>query len=170
MKYLSLIPMAIFSLALQGQTGNVASGPPQTRQQVAAASVSAELTKRIDTKNAKQGDEVNARVTSTAKLPDGTELPRGTKLFGKVTDVKAKSKEDKTSHLAFSIDHAVLKDGKQVPVMAAVTSVTGPAQSSASEMMSPGGGSAPSGGSSGSSGSMGSSTPSPLHLHLRLRS
>ncbi len=160
MKYLSLIPMAIFSLALQGQTGNVASGPPQTGQQVAAASVSAELTKRIDTKNAKQGDEVNARVTSTAKLPDGTELPRGTKLFGKVTDVKAKSKEDKTSHLAFSIDHAVLKDGKQVPVMAAVTSVTGPAQSSASEMMSPGGGSAPSGGSSGSSGSMGSSAPS----------
>jgi hypothetical protein len=101
---------------------------------VAAASVSAELRKRIDTKNAKQGDEVDARVTSTAKLPDGTELPRGTKLIGKVTDVKAKSKEDKSSHLAFSIDHAVLKDGKQVPVMAAVTSVTGPAQSSASEM------------------------------------
>jgi hypothetical protein len=162
MKYLSLIPMAIFSLALQGQTGNVTSGPPQAGKQVAAASVSAELTKRIDTKNAKQGDEVNARVTSTAKLPDGTELPRGTKLFGKVTDVKAKSKEDKTSHLAFSIDHAVLKDGKQVPVMAAVTSMTGPAQSSAGEMMSPGGGggSAASGGSAGSSGSMGSSTPS----------
>jgi len=50
----------------------------------------------------------------------------------------------------------VLKDGKQVPVMAAVTSVTGLAQSSPSEMMSPGGGSAPSGGSSGSSGSSGS--------------
>lgn len=161
MKYLSLIPMAIFSLALQGQTGNVASGPPQTGQQVAAASVSAELTKRIDTKNAKQGDEVDARVTSTAKLPDGTELPRGTKLIGKVTDVKAKSKEDKSAHLAFSIDHAVLKDGKQVPVMAAVTSVTGPAQSSASEMMSPGGGSAASGGASGSSGSMGSSSSAP---------
>jgi hypothetical protein len=160
MKYLSLIPLAIFSLALQGQTGNVASGPPQTGHQVAAASVSAELTKRIDTKNAKQGDEVNARVTSTAKLPDGTELPRGTKLIGKVTDVKAKSKEDKSSHLAFSIDHAVLKDGKQVPVMAAVTSVTGPAQSSASEMMSPGGGSAPSGGSSGSMGSSAPSAPS----------
>ena len=73
---------------------------------MAAASVSAELRKRIDTKNAKQGDEVDCRVRSTAKLPDETELPRGTKLIGKVTDVKAKSKEDKNSHLAFSIDRA----------------------------------------------------------------
>jgi hypothetical protein len=73
MKFLSLIPMAIFSLALQGQTGNVANGNPQAGRRVAAGSVSAELTKRIDTKNAKLGDEVDARVTSAAKLPDGTE-------------------------------------------------------------------------------------------------
>lgn len=165
MKYLSLIPIAIFSLALQGQTGKVASGNPQADQPMAAASVSAELTKRIDTKNAKQGDELDARVTSTAKLQDGTELPRGTKLIGKVTDVKAKSKEDKSAHLAFIIDHAVLKDGKQLPVMVAVTSVTGPAQSSAGPMMMPGGGAAPGGSASpsgsSSSGSMGSSTPAP---------
>ena len=160
MKYLALVPMAIFALALQGQTGNVASSTPQAGQPVAATSVSAELTKRIDTKNAKQGDEVDARVTSTAKLPDGTELPRGTKLIGKVTDVKAKSKEDKSSHLAFSLDRAVLKDGKELPVMVALMSVTGPAQNSAEMMMSPGGGgSAPSsGGSSG--GGMSSSAPS----------
>jgi hypothetical protein len=168
MKYLSLVPIAIFSLALQGQTGSSIGGTVQSGQPAAsAASVSAELTKGIDTKKAKVGDEVDARVTSTAKLPDGTELPRGTKLTGKVTDVKAKSKEDKSAHLAFSIDRAVLKDGKQVPVVVAVTSVTGPAQSSAGEMMMPGGGAAPggganpagSGGSGSSSGSMGSSAP-----------
>jgi hypothetical protein len=160
MKYVAFIPMVIFSLALQGQTGTVASGTAQAKQPMPAASVSAELTKRIDTKNAKQGDEVDARVTSPAKLPDGTELARGTKLIGKVTDVKAKSKEDKNAHLGFSIDHAVLKDGKQVPVMVVVMSVTGPMQSSATEMMTPGGGgggSAPSGG--GGNGSMGSSAP-----------
>jgi hypothetical protein len=159
MKYLGLVPMAIFALALQGQTGNVASGTPQAGQPVAATNVSAELTKRIDTKNAKQGDEVDARVTTTAKLPDGTELPRGTKLIGKVTDVKAKTKEDKSSHLAFSLDRAVLKDGKELPVMVAVTSVTRPAQNSSEVMMSPaGGGSAPS--SSGSSSGGTSSAPS----------
>jgi hypothetical protein len=164
MKYLALIPIAIFSLALQAQTGGVGSGAPQVKQPVAAASVSAELTKRIDTKNAKQGDEVDARVIDTVKLPDGTELPRGTKLVGKVTDVKAKSKEDKKAHLAFSIDRAVLKGGKEVPVMVAVTSVTGP-QSSASDMMAPsaGGGGGAAGGGAGGGGMAGStaSAPSP---------
>ena len=161
MKYLALVPVAIFSLALQAQTGGVGSGAPQVKQPVAAASVSAELTKRIDTKNAKQGDEVDARVTSTAKLPDGTELPRGTKLIGKVTDVKAKSKDDKRAHLAFNIDHAVLKDGKEMPVMVAVTSVTGPAQSSANDMMTPGPGG---GGGAAGGGGAGSTThvPSPV--------
>src|SRR5260370_822887 len=128
-----MMPMAIFSLPRQARAGAVGEGQPtsptaaaQAEHQIAAASVSAELTKRIDTKNAKQGDEVDARVTDTAKLPDGTELPRGTKLVGKVADVKAKSKEDKSAHLAFNIDHAVLKDGKEVPVVVVVTSVTGP--------------------------------------------
>jgi hypothetical protein len=171
MKYLSLIPIAILSVALQGalrgQTGTVQSGQPA----VSAASVSAELTKGIDSKKAKVGDEVDVRTTSTAKLPDGTELPKGTKLAGKVTDVKAKSKEDKTAHLAFSIDHAVLKDGKQVPVQVAVTSVTGPAQSSGETMMpggggsspggSPGGGASPGGGGS-AGGSAGSSSSAPV--------
>jgi len=161
MKYLALVPVAIFSLALQAQTGGVGSGAPQVKQPVAAASVSAELTKRIDTKNAKQGDEVDARVTSTAKLPDGTELPRGTKLIGNVTDVKAKSKDDKRAHLAFNIDHAVLKDGKEMPVMVAVTSVTGPAESSANDMMTPGPGG---GGGAAGGGGAGSTThvPSPV--------
>jgi hypothetical protein len=172
MKCLSLIPIAILSVALpgalQGQTGAVQSGPTAT----SAASVSAELTKGIDTKKAKVGDEVEVKTTSTAKLPDGTDLPKGTKLTGKVTDVKAKSKEDKSAHLAFSLDHAVLKDGKQVPVTAAVTSVTGSAQSTGGDMMmpagggsspggSPGGGASPSGGGSGggSAGSASSSAP-----------
>jgi hypothetical protein len=174
MRYLSILPMAIFSLALQAQTGVVGrqaspTTAAQAEHQIPAAAVSAELTKRIDTKNAKQGDEVEARVTDTAKLPDGTELPRGTRLKGKVTDVKAKSKEDKSAHLAFNIDQAVLKDGKELPVVVIVMSVTGPSQGSSQPMM-PGGGagtgassgsSGPSGSSgSGSSGSMGSSTAS----------
>ena len=80
MKCLSLIPIAILSVALrgalQGQTGAGPSGP----MVASAASVSAELTKGIDTKKAKVGDEVEVKTTSTAKLPNGTDLPKGTKL------------------------------------------------------------------------------------------
>ncbi|MCU1223103.1 MAG: hypothetical protein JWQ42_1196 [Edaphobacter sp.] len=159
MRYLSLVPLAIFSIALQAQTANspgAADAASQTNVQTGAqtnataaarasaqarqaaissayaVNVSAELTKRIDTKNAKVGDEVNAKTTSTANLADGTNLPKGTKLVGKVTDVRAKSSADKTSHLAFALDRAVLRDGREIPVRAVLTSVTGPAMASAS--------------------------------------
>jgi len=90
-----------------------------------ATSVSAELTKKLDTKNAKVGDAVLARTTKTATLADGTKLPRGTKLIGKVTEVQARSRAEKTSHIAFALDHAVMRDGREVPVHAVLTSVTG---------------------------------------------
>lgn len=161
MRYLSIIPIAVFSLALQAQTGTVDGATPQAGKPVAAAAVSAELTKHLDTKNAKQGDEVDARVTDAAKLADGTELPRGTKLIGKVTDVKAKSKEDKSAHLAFNIDHAVLKDGKELPVVVVVMAVTGPSQGGSTQAMMPGGGGAAGASSGGASGGSAGSTSSP---------
>ena len=167
MRYLSLAPLAVFSIALQAQTANspgaadaasptsaqtgAQSGPQSGAQTNATAAarasaqarqaaissayvvnVSAELTKRIDTKNAKVGDEVNAKTTSTANLADGTNLPKGTTLVGKVTDVRAKSSADKTSHLAFALDRAVLRDGREIPVRAVLTSVTGRAIASTS--------------------------------------
>lgn len=146
---MAIVPMAVLSLTLQAPvqaqtgasgstsspaTGSVQSGQAggagQAEQRVAPTAVMAELTKRIDTKSAKPGDEVNVRTTMDAKLPDGTELPKGTKLVGKVTNVKAKTKEDKSSHLAFNLDRAVLKDGKEVPLSVVVISVAVPGQAS----------------------------------------
>ena len=165
MKYLSLVPIGIFSLVLQGQTGSPMSAPVQSGQATAAAApVSAELTKRIDVKKAKVGDEVDIKTTSNAKLPDGTDLPKGTKLVGKVTDVHARSNADKTSHLAFDLDRAVTKDGHELSVHAAVTSVLAPAQPVDSGMMpggGAGGGAAAGGGGSGMSGGTGGAAPSP---------
>jgi hypothetical protein len=158
MKYLSLVPIAIFSLALQAQTGSVASGTTNA----AAASVSVELTKRIDTKKAKVGDEVDVKTTSPAKFADGTELPKGTKLVGKVTDVHPQSNTDKTSHVAFDLERAVMKDGHDVPVHAAVTSMMVSAQPvDNSAMMSPGGGSGGMAGGGGSAGGSGSTSSAP---------
>jgi len=153
-KLLSLVSVATLSVALQAQstaspqasypaaplgtTQTVGSQPPQattdagasqTAQkagQVQAASVSAELTKSLDSKKARVGDEVEAKTTDEAKLPDGTELPKGTKLKGNVIDVKAKSKEQNDSHMVISLNRAELKDGQQVPIRAAVTSMTAP--------------------------------------------
>jgi hypothetical protein len=165
MKYLLLVPVAIFSLALQAQTGSVASGTTTAGTNAAAASVSAELTKRIDTKKAKVGDEVDVKTTSAAKFADGTELPKGTKLVGKVTDVHPQSNADKTSHVSFDLERAVMKDGHDVPVHAAVTSMMASAQPvDNSAMMSPSsesGGMAGGGGSAGGSGSTSSAPSAP---------
>lgn len=107
-----------------------------------ATGVSAELTKSIDSKNAKVGDQVFAKTTSEARLADGTRLPKGSKLLGHVTEVEPHSKQNRDSHLAFCFDHAVLKDGHEVPLNAMVHAIAAPAPitpPSDSDMM-PGGG------------------------------
>jgi hypothetical protein len=145
--------------AATSQTGQKAA-------QLPAASVSAELTKSVDTKKARVGDEINAKITNDAKLPDGTELPKGTKLVGNVVDVKAKSKEENDSHLVLALNRVVLKDGHEVPIKAAVTSMTAPVPNASFDMALGGGssmsGAAPSGGGSAEAGaSSTSSAPAP---------
>lgn len=195
-KILSLASLAVMSVALQAQSTASPQTPdpamtPGTTQtgsqpsamtdagtsqaspkttQVQAASVSAELTKGIDTKKAKVGDEVNAKTTSETKLPDGTDLPKGTKLTGNIVDVKAKSKEQNDSHLVLALNRAVLKDGHEVPIRAAVTSMTAPTSGPNNMDMPAGGGAmgggAPAGGGGGSSeagggGGSASAAPAP---------
>ncbi len=106
----------------------------------------------------------NAKTVSEAKLPDGTQLPKGTKLVGNVVEVRAKSKDQDSSHLVLALNRAVLKDGQEMPIRAAVTSMTAPAASASSEY-GPGrramGGGAPAGGSANAGGSAtGAASPS----------
>jgi len=131
--------------------------------QVEATSVDAELTKGLDAKRAHVGDEVDARTTSEAKLADGTTLPRGTKLVGNVVDVTAKSKQEKDSKIVIALNRAVLKDGKQVAIQSAVTSMTAPVSNSNANAAVVSAPSAPpaSGNSSGGGSGSASSTPPP---------
>jgi len=122
--------------------------------QVDAASINAELTKGLDAKHAHVGDKVEVKTTTEAKLADGTTLPRGTKLVGNVLDVTAKSKEIKNSRIVIGLNHAVLKDGKQVTIQSAVTSMTAPANSAnAAVVTSPSGSPTSAGSSTGTGGS-----------------
>lgn len=187
-KLLSIVSVATLSVALQAQstaspqasapateagtTQTMGSQPPQAATdtadpqaaqkagQVQAASVSAELTKKLDSKKAKVGDEVEAKTTDEAKLPNGTDLPKGTKLKGNVIDVKAKSKEQNDSHMVISLNRAELKDGKEVPISAAVTSMTAPAANTSMDMPAGGAMSGPVGGGTAASGGAAGGSPS----------
>ncbi len=69
-----------------------------------------QLTKTIDAKKAKPGDEVVAKVTMDLKTNSGEiVVPKDTKVVGHVTEAQARSKEQKESQVAIAFDHAVVK-------------------------------------------------------------
>ena len=99
-------------------------------------SVDAEITSKVDTRNAAVGQEVSARTLQTARLADGTELPKGTKLVGHVIQVRAGGQEQGIAILALTFDRAEVK-GKSVPVRAVIRTVapSGAKTAAARDMM-----------------------------------
>jgi len=91
--------------------------------QPSSPEIHAVLEKIVHPKKVKVGDEVVARMTEPTKLTDGTELPKGTKVIGKVTEVKMKADKESPSKLGLMFDKAQLKDGKEIPVTMALVSV-----------------------------------------------
>lgn len=74
----------------------------------------AELTKSLDAKKAKPGDEVTAKLTQDVKSNGQVVVRKGSKLIGHVTEAKPRDKENSESRLGILFDHAVLKDGQEV--------------------------------------------------------
>src|SRR6185503_7779945 len=68
-----------------GQTQAASAGQMQS-----GSAVQAELTKPVDARKCKRGDEVAARTTQDVKSDGRTVLPKGSKLVGHVTDVQAR--------------------------------------------------------------------------------
>jgi len=72
-----------------------------------------QLTKTIDAKKAKPGDEVVAKVTMDLKTTSGeVMIPKDTKVMGRVTEAQARNKEQKESQVSIAFDRAILKDGE----------------------------------------------------------
>jgi len=92
-----------------GATQSAGTGTPR----IAPGSViPVQLTKTIDAKKAKAGDQVIAKVTMDLKSNSGEVLvPKDTKVMGHVTEAQARSKEQKESQVGIAFDHAVLKTG-----------------------------------------------------------
>jgi hypothetical protein len=70
----------------------------------ASSSVSAEITSKLDTKNATVGEAVTAKTIAETVLANGTSIPRGAVLDGKVTAVQSKSSGGGTASVTISFD------------------------------------------------------------------
>src|SRR5882672_5001907 len=94
-----------------GKNGEVSAA----NQLAAGSTVQAELTKPVDVRKNKPGDEVVAKTTQDVKSEGHVVLPKGSKIVGRVTQAQARAKGQEESQLGIAFDHAVLKDGTQVP-------------------------------------------------------
>lgn len=85
--------------------------------------VFAEFDKLVHVKRVKVGDAVTAHLTSPAKLRDGTELPKGSKLVGSITEIKIKADNEGPSKLGLLFTKALPKGGAEIPVQLALVTV-----------------------------------------------
>jgi len=83
--------------------------------------------KTLDSSKLKEGDTVEVETSGSFKLPDGTLVPKGSKLVGHVTTSKARSKGDTQSQLAVTFDKLNITNGKQLSVKGIVQAVFPPA-------------------------------------------
>lgn len=81
------------------------------------------LTKSLDAKKNKVGDEVAAKVTKDVKSDGRVVIPKGSKLIGRVTEAKARRKGESESALGLAFDRAVMKDGHEMPLNLAIQAV-----------------------------------------------
>ena len=103
--------------------------------------VNATLTKSLDARSAKPGDEVTATANEDIKSNGQVVVKKGSKLVGHVTAARplgraegaASGKTD--SQLGIVFDRAVLKDGREVPLNASIQALAA-AESTASAGMS----------------------------------
>jgi DNA polymerase-3 subunit gamma/tau len=160
------------------QTSQAPSAHPSATQAQAASGIRiapgsvipVQLTKTIDAKKAKPGDEVVAKVTMDMKTNSGeVVVPKDTKVVGHVTEAQARNKEQKESQVGIAFDHAVLKNG-DVNLPMSIQAVIAPPSNNGNsgggvDQGAPAGGGATAtssmgGGRSGSTGSAGQSQAS----------
>ena len=112
-----------------------------------------EVSKTIDAKKAKTGDEVVATVTADMISSRGdVVVPKNTKVIGHVTEAQARNKEQKQSELGIAFDRAIVK-GDQMQLPMSIQAVIAPPSSNQGE----GGPESP-----GPAPSMGTSSNSPM--------
>jgi len=85
--------------------------------------VSGELVGKLDSKTAKVGDAVVVKTTASVRSAEGLVIPKGSRLVGHVTDVRAHAKGSEDGFLAVQFDRAELKSGQTVAIHSVIESV-----------------------------------------------
>ena len=127
----------IFLLVAPVTFGQSTAAPVRSTQQ-ADNRIYAELDRLTHAKRVKSGDTVTAHLLAPAKLPDGTELPKGTKIIGTITDVKAKADKEGPSKIGLLFTTVAPKNGKEMTVSMLLVTVAPHGQQNDVDLLSAG--------------------------------
>jgi type IV secretory pathway VirB10-like protein len=89
----------------------------------AGTTLQAELTKPVDARKSNPGDRVLAKVTHGVKVNGSVVIPKGSRLVGHVTEVKARSKDQATSYVGIAFDRAVSKNGTEMSLALGIQAI-----------------------------------------------
>jgi hypothetical protein len=108
----------------QGPSASSDSAAADSHQTAGLVPAQVELNKTLDARKDQPGAAFGATLDSTVRLKDGTELPKGTLLEGKVA--AADQKSTGASQIALVFTDAKLKGGKVVPIQATIVGLADP--------------------------------------------
>ena len=135
---LSLLTTLLFAAILCAQAGQVSSPPMAgtvspvpgtTANELGPGTIlSVELSKSLDAKKLKANDKFEARTVIDLLAHGHIVIPRNTKIIGHVTEAKGHTKQSPGAVVGIAFDKALMKDGRELPLQAAVQAVGRPLQ------------------------------------------
>ena len=84
------------------------------------------VTRTLDSSRLRRGDRIEAETAGSFRMPDGTLVPKGSRLTGHVTVAKARSKRDRTSELGIVFDTVTLENDGTMALRAVVQALYPP--------------------------------------------
>lgn len=122
-----MVGTAFLSLALGAFAQSPMSAPSATT--ATSATLQVELTHSLDARKARVGDPLVARCLEDFQVTRDLRIPKNAKLIGHLTAVQRKARGQGESTLGIAFDRAQMRDGRIVPLTAAIEAITPPAAS-----------------------------------------
>lgn len=119
MKKYILCAALILACAAPAAAQTVAPTPP-------VSIVFAVLTKPLESKSASAGQELTLRTISDVTVEGAVVIPKGSRLLGRVTEVRVKGAGVAQSALSVVIEKALTPDGAELPLQAIIAAVAAP--------------------------------------------
>jgi hypothetical protein len=119
-------PILATSLLLLATLPTVGRAQNAAPAQSAGPVMEAKIAVKVSSKSAKVGDAIAAKTLRTYKLQDGTEIPKGSKIDGKLVSVESKKAGNGDSMMTFRFEQIEVKGGAAVPIHGLVVAIGPP--------------------------------------------